>query len=221
MGLSQLELTVGLEPSLRSRGASGVVSAMATTRKKSEAKTKPAKVTAKAAASADTAGEHERVVLIFEEGKSDKVWIAERRGATWTATFGRRTLPERSVKPSPAKTAEAAALAMQKAVAAKEKEGYRRAPSGADALRIIEKGLGVVAVEKGGEVLVSRVVPWSDKGNAWIPVGGQLVKFSYGKHVYVHTLDEVAAVVAARVGESTYFAVNQPGGGIESAVTVR
>lgn len=206
---------------------------MATTRKKPEAKakkapktTKPAKaakaaVKAEPAASAAPAGEHERVVLIFEEGKSDKVWIAERTGATWTATFGRRTLPERSVKPSAAKTAEAAALAMQKAVAAKEKEGYRRAPSGDDARRILEKGLGIVAVEQDGKVLVSRVVPFADKSNAWVPAGGQLTKFSYGKHVYVHTLDEAAAVVAARVGESTYFAIAQPGGGIESAVTVR
>lgn len=184
-------------------------------------KAKPTKVKTAPTEPVAPAGEHERVVLIFEEGKSDKVWIAERNGATWTATFGRRTLPERAVKPSAAKSPDAAAQAMQKAVAAKEKEGYRRAPSGSDAQRIIEKGLGVVAVEKGGKVLVDRVVAWPDKSNAWIPAGGHFVKFSYGKHVYVHTLDEVAAVVAARVGESTYFGIAQAGGGIESAVTVR
>lgn len=199
---------------------------MATSKKaaKTKAKAKPAKTKTKEAPSAPATGpvsEHERVVLVFESGTSNKVWIAERNGASWKAIYGRRTVPERSEKVAAAASPEKAAQAMEKAVAAKEKEGYQRAPSGAAALQILEKGLGVVVSEEGGKVVVQKVILRSDNSNAWIKKGGAIKKFSYGKHVYVHTLDEAAAVVKSQVGKSVYFDVYlDDGSSTTSAVQV-
>ena len=40
----------------------------------------------------------ERVVLWFEDGKSNKVYVAERNGARWTARYGKRTQETRAEK---------------------------------------------------------------------------------------------------------------------------
>lgn len=161
----------------------------------------------------------ERVVLWFEDGKSNKVYVAERNGARWTARYGKRTQETRAEKIYELATAEAAEKAFLKAVATKEKEGYRRAPAGDAAKKVIKQAFGLDVEERDGKVVITTVAPRPD--TPWIKPGGAIHCFACGKYLYVTVLEEVAIVAETMKGEKLYMEVRSGLGGVTSAITVR
>ena len=89
----------------------------------------------------------------------EKIWVAERRGSTWTAHWGKRSDEQRQTKDHPLASAEKAKAAFDKAVAAKVRGGYRRARPTAEAVAIVKKRLGLEVDDASGKVVVTKVGP--------------------------------------------------------------
>jgi predicted DNA-binding WGR domain protein len=104
-----------------------------------------------------------RVVLVFQDKKSDKVWSAQRKGATWSARWGKRRDEARQEKTYALASEAAAIAAFDKAVAAKLKEKYRAAPTRDEATAIVWERLGLELDDAAGELVVIKVGPAARK----------------------------------------------------------
>ena len=165
-----------------------------------------------------------RVVLWVDAGGSNKVWVAERDGCTWKATWGKRDLEKRSQKVYETASEEKAAGAFLKAIAAKQAEGYRVGPSSQEAAGILEQRLSLVLDDRTGRLVVTqaagpsagvRVIDsdWFERGDVIRAIG----------RVVVFSVEELAIEVAPLPsGQGIYLdASREIGNGLSESTLVR
>jgi hypothetical protein len=148
----------------------------------------------------------------------DKIWMAERRGATWTARWGKRSNSSRHTKDHAAASVEKAKAAFDKAVTAKVEDGYRRAPATAAAAAIVKLRLGLALDDTSGKVVVTMAGPPCENvdvmGELWCRRGDEVVGImpvETRDDTRVTVIEEVAiAIEPVAPGEQIYVHCNRP-----------
>lgn len=161
----------------------------------------------------------------------DKIWIAERRGTTWTARWGKRDreADQRQTKDHPAASAEKAKAAFDKAVAAKMKDGYRRAPATADAAAIVKRRLGLELDDTSGKIVVTKPGPPCENvdihGVLWCRRGdevGGIARLKPRADPRFSVIEEIAiAIEPIPPGEEIFVNCSRPASGSGTGLFVK
>ena len=158
--------------------------------------------------------------------KGDRVWTAERRGATVATRTGKKAR-ERDTKTKTHASAEKARAAFERDVASKQKDGWAAAPAGAAAL--VEQRLGMRFDDTTGALFVTKVGPPSDAITfhdiTWFKPGDRVTgvgPMGAPDAFAVATIEELALALAPhRPGAIVYLQCDRPASGVGTAEDVR